>query len=56
MKQGIDWIQDKIYEVGSKRVQKKEDSHKKVQKQEEIENIDMVQLKETKTVKEEEIT
>ena len=56
LKQGIDWIQDKIYEVGSKRVQKKEDSHKKVQKQEEIENIDMVQLKETKTVKEEEIT
>ena len=53
LKQGVAWIQEKIYEAGSKRVQKKENSGKKAEKREGIEIPEMEQSKEKDSEKEE---
>ena len=58
MKQGIQWMQDKIYEAGSKRGAKKKKSYKnaETQKQDESESVGIDSLEETTIEQEEEIT
>ena len=56
LKQGVEWVQDKIYEAGSKRVQKKEKSGKNTREQEDIGIMEIKQLEETNIEKEEELT
>ena len=58
LKQGIQWMQDKIYEAGSKRGAKKKKSYKnaETQKQDESESVGIDSLEETTIEQEEEIT